>query len=258
MTKRINITQPIGAVRYLIALLLCMFVAHTTAYAQEVAPQDSTDKRAAIIEPHTLVPDSAIHSFYTSLDSLSTTSMLIDSTAIAVDTLAHDVAVSTFDPDAMRAVWLSALCPGLGQIYNRRYWKLPIVVGGFVGLAYATSWNDRMYSDYQQAYLDIMDTDPSTNSYMDFFPSYYDEDDIDKSWLTNLLKTRKDTYRHYRDYCVVGLVALYLVCILDAYVDAEMFHFDMSTDLSLQVKPAIIPLSLTQQPALGMQCAITF
>ena len=258
MTKRINITQPTGAVRYLIALLLCMFVAHTTAYAQEVAPLDSTDKRAAIIEPHTLVPDSAIHSFSTSLDSLSTTSMLIDSTAIAVDTLAHDVAVSTFDPDAMRAVWLSALCPGLGQIYNRRYWKLPIVVGGFVGLAYATSWNDRMYSDYQQAYLDIMDTDPSTNSYMDFFPSYYDEDDIDKSWLTNLLKTRKDTYRHYRDYCVVGMVALYLVCILDAYVDAEMFHFDMSTDLSLQVKPAIIPLSLTQQPALGMQCAITF
>ena len=258
MTKRINITQPIGAVRYLIALLLCMFVAHTTAYAQEVAPLDSIDRKAAIIEPHTLVPDSAIHSFSTSLDSLSTTSMLIDSTAIAVDTLAHDVAVSTFDPDAMRAVWLSALCPGLGQIYNRRYWKLPIVVGGFAGLIYATTWNGRMFADYQQAYLDVTDTDPNTKSYMDFFPPYYTEDMIDQGWLKNVLKTRKDAYRHYRDYCIVGMVALYLVCIIDAYVDAEMYHFDISTELAMNVKPALIPTSLTLQPALGLQCAITF
>ena len=76
---------------------------------------------------------------------------------------------SDFNPDPMRAVWLSALFPGLGQIYNHRYWKLPIVVGGYVGLFYATTWNSRMLSDYQRAYLDIMDSDPGTNSYMDFF-----------------------------------------------------------------------------------------
>lgn len=258
MTKRNYIAQHIGAVRYLIALLLCMFISHTAAYAQDVAPQDSIDKKIAAIEPHRIMPDSAIHSFSSSLDSLSTTSMLIDSTAIAVDTLSRDISVSTFDPDAMRAVWLSALCPGLGQIYNRRYWKLPIVVGGFAGLIYATTWNGRMFTDYQQAYLDVMDTDPNTNSYMDFFPPYYTEDMIDQAWLKNVLKTRKDAYRHYRDYCIVGMVALYLVCIIDAYVDAEMYHFDISTELGMNVKPALIPTSLTLRPALGLQCAITF
>lgn len=189
------------------------------------------------------------------LDSVSLEAM--NSMAQSTDTVVPGE-VKVFDPDGMRAVWLSALCPGLGQIYNHRYWKLPIVVGGFAGLVYATTWNGRMLADYQQAYLDILDTDPTTNSYMNFFPSYYTEDDIDKAWLTNLLKTRKDAYRHYRDYCIVGMVALYLVCILDAYVDAELYDFDMSPDLSMNIKPALIPISITQRPALGLQCSITF
>ena len=94
--------------------------------------------------------------------------------------------------------------------------------------------------------------------YMDFFPPTYREEDLDKTWLTNILKQRKDAYRYYRDYCIVGMVGLYLVCILDAYVDAELYHFDMSPDLSMVVKPALIPVSPTQLPAVGLQCAITF
>ena len=88
-----------------------------------------------------------------------------------VETVRKSWRPSSFNPDPMRAVWLSALFPGLGQIYNRRYWKLPIVVGGYVGLFYATTWNSNMLADYQRAYLDIMDSDPTTNSYMDFFAS---------------------------------------------------------------------------------------
>ena len=80
-----------------------------------------------------------------------------------------------FNPSPTRAVWLSALCPGLGQIYNRRYWKLPIVIGGFMGLGYATAWNSNQYQDYMQAYRDLLDNDPGTNSYMDFFPPTTDE-----------------------------------------------------------------------------------
>lgn len=247
----VTLTHTLGRV---CAVLCCMLATHLALAQEPLAQQDSLPA----VNPIEQSADSLVEAFTNNLDTLATQSVAIDTTALAVDSVATPLNVKTFNPDGMRAVWLSALCPGLGQIYNRRYWKLPIVVGGFVGLAYATTWNDRMYADYQQAYLDIMDTDPTTNSYMDFFPSYYTEADIDKSWLTNLLKTRKDTYRHYRDYCVVGMVALYLVCILDAYVDAEMFHFDMSPDLAMQVKPALIPLSLTQQPAVGMQCAITF
>ena len=165
---------------------------------------------------------------------------------------------SSFNPDPMRAVWLSALFPGLGQIYNRRYWKLPIVVGGYVGLFYATTWNSNMLSDYQRAYLDIMDSDPSTNSYMDFFAPSYREEDIDKDWLTSLLKQRKDYYRQYRDLCIICMIGLYAVCMIDAYVDAQLYHFDVSPDISMQWQPAVIPTGRSMLPAVGLQCAITF
>lgn len=165
---------------------------------------------------------------------------------------------ASFNPDPMRAVWLSALFPGLGQIYNRRYWKLPIVVGGYVGLFYATTWNSNMLADYQRAYLDIMDSDPTTNSYMDFFSSAYKEEDIDKDWLTSVLKQRKDYYRQYRDLCIICMIGLYAICMIDAYVDAQLYHFDVSPDISMQWQPAVIPTGRSALPAVGVQCAITF
>ena len=165
---------------------------------------------------------------------------------------------ASFNPDPMRAVWLSAIFPGLGQIYNRRYWKLPIVVGGYVGLFYATTWNSNMLADYQRAYLDIMDSDPTTNSYMDFFSSAYKEEDIDKEWLTSVLKQRKDYYRQYRDLCIICMIGLYAVCMIDAYVDAQLYHFDVSPDISMQWQPAVIPTGRSALPAVGVQCAITF
>ena len=70
-----------------------------------------------------------------------------------------------FIPNSNKATWLALALPGAGQIYNRKYWKLPIVYGGFVGCAYALNWNNKMYKDYSQAYLDIMDDDPNTKSY---------------------------------------------------------------------------------------------
>lgn len=163
-----------------------------------------------------------------------------------------------FNPDPTRAVWLSALFPGLGQIYNRRYWKLPLIVGGFMGLGYATSWNNGMLKDYTQAYSDIMDTDPATNSYMDFFPSTIREEDLDKTWLTNVLKSRKNYYRRNRDLCIIGMVGVYLLAMLDAYVDASLAHFDITPDLSMDIAPAVIPESRHRLPAVGIQWAINF
>ena len=72
---------------------------------------------------------------------------------------------STWKPNPQRALWLALVLPGAGQIYNRKYWKLPIFYGGFMGCIYALSWNNMMYKDYSQAYLDIMDDDPNTASY---------------------------------------------------------------------------------------------
>ena len=167
----------------------------------------------------------------------------------------------TFNPDPTRAVWMSALCPGLGQLYNRRYWKLPIVIGAFMGLGYATSWNNTMLSDYTTAYADIMDNDPTTNSYMDFFAPTVTEESLDKTWLTNLLRTRKNYYRRNRDLCILCMVGVYLVAMVDAYVDAQLAHFDISPNLSVDVAPALMDGGLrnaSSKPSIGLYWAINF
>ena len=166
--------------------------------------------------------------------------------------------VRIFRPDPNRAVWLSALCPGLGQIYNRRYWKLPIVVGGFLGLTYATTWNNSMLNDYTKAYGDAMDSDPNTKSYMDFYPPTTREEDINMDWLKRVLKSKKDFYRRNRDLCIISMVGLYLLCMVDAYVDASLANFDITPDLSMKVKPAVIEPQLGKLPAVGLQCAVSF
>ena len=164
-----------------------------------------------------------------------------------------------FNPDPTRAVWMSALFPGLGQIYNRRYWKLPIIVGGYLGLGYATSWNNTMLSDYSRAYRDIMDNDPNTNSYMDFFPPTVSEDSLDKNWLTSLLQSRKNYFRRNRDLCIICMVGVYLLAMVDAYVDASLSHFDVSPDLSMNWSPAIMnDGGRGFHPAFGVQWALNF
>ncbi len=165
-----------------------------------------------------------------------------------------------FNPDPTRAVWLSALFPGLGQIYNRRYWKLPIVVAGFMGLGYGTSWNNSQLRDYTQAYRDLLDNDPASNSYMNFFPPTTTENDLDKSWLSNVMKSRRDYYRRNRDLCIICLVGLYLLCMVDAYVDASLAHFDISPDLSMDVAPAVMLPSSPEgrKVSMGVNWAFTF
>lgn len=165
---------------------------------------------------------------------------------------------TVFNPDPTRAVWMSALCPGLGQVYNRRYWKIPIVIGGYLGLGYATSWNNNMLTDYTRAYRDLMDNDPNTRSYMNFFPPNTQESDLDKNWLKNVMQSRKNFYRRNRDLCIIAMVGVYFVAMVDAYVDASLSHFDISPDLSMDWAPTLIPDSRDKLPGIGLTCALTF
>lgn len=186
--------------------------------------------------------------------------------SLAADTLAavvkkheYEEPKFTFTPDPTRAVWMSALFPGLGQLYNRRYWKLPIVVGAFMGLGYATTWNNTMLKDYTRAYSDIMDNDPTTKSYMDFFAPTVKEEDLDKTWLTNLLQRRKNMYRRDRDLCIICMVGVYLLAMVDAYVDASLAHFDISPDLSVDVAPALMKSDVrSNSPTIGLYWALNF
>lgn len=152
-----------------------------------------------------------------------------------------EVEIVPWKPDPLRAVWMGVILPGYGQIYNRSYWKLPIVYGGFMGCAYAISWNNRLYTDYKQAYRDILtDTDGTKTSYIDILPDGYTIEMMGgKSNYTNVLKNKQNTYRRYRDLSIVATVLVYALSLIDAYVDAQLFDFDISTDLSMTVEPQL-------------------
>lgn len=169
---------------------------------------------------------------------------------------------ATWRPNPKRAMWLAIVIPGAGQIYNRKYWKIPIVYGGFVGCAYALRWNNQMYKDYSQAYLDIMDDDPNTQSYNQFLHlgNKIDESNIQR--YQNLFKKRKDKFRRWRDMSVFCLIGVYALSIIDAYVDASLSEFDISKDLSMKIEPAVMGDERSRSPfkhnALGVNCSITF
>lgn len=145
-----------------------------------------------------------------------------------------------FKPTPRKAVIYSAIFPGLGQIYNRKYWKLPILYGGFVGFTYAITWNNGYYRDYLGGYQDIMDSNPETNRWQNLLPFGMDPESVDQKWFTDVLQQRKDYYRYYRDLSIIGTFALYLLAIVDSYVDAQLFDFDMSPDLSMRIEPALL------------------
>ena len=164
---------------------------------------------------------------------------------------------SVWEPEPRLAVWFSLLFPGGGQIYNRKYWKLPIVYGGYVGCIYALTWNQSTYMDYKNAYVDIMDDDPNTKSYEDFLPPHYEIDTDMEEWLKGVFKQRKNKYRRYRDLSIFAFAGMYIFAAIDAYVDSELSHFDISPDLSLDLTPNIM-MDHQGVPTAGFSLALSF
>lgn len=163
-------------------------------------------------------------------------------------------------PDPEMAAWIAALFPGLGQAYNRQYWKIPILYAGVAGLGYAISWNNQLYVDYRKGYTDITGSDPNAKFYEHLLPSGVVLDGSNKEYYTRIFKTRMDSYQRNRDLSIIGMAALYLLSIIDAYVDSQLRDYDVSPDLSMKVLPTVIPA--TQDKALdnslGVSCKLKF
>ena len=173
----------------------------------------------------------------------------------------RDLMRAQFIPNPQRALWLALVIPGAGQIYNRKYWKLPLVYGGFLGCTYAFMWNQQMYSDYSQAYLDIMDDNPATKSYEDFLPPNYDITGREDRYK-EIFKNRKNRYRRWRDLSIFCFAGVYILSVIDAYVDAQLSEFDITPDLSMRIEPTTIntnPLDKRMQhQSYGLGCTLNF
>jgi len=240
-------------------LSLCLFV---------LLPLSGTAQNEAeplAVDP---VPADSISAMMARLDSI----VGADSTALANDmqsVMIDSTKVprqrrdwNTWRPNPQRALWLALVIPGAGQIYNRKYWKLPIIYGGFIGCIYALTWNNMMYKDYSQAYLDIMDTDPGTASYNKFLHLGVEITDANSERYKQIFKNRKDKYRRWRDLSIFAMIGVYALSVIDAYVDAELSEFDISKDLSLKVKPTVIPNhgigTPLQAQSVGVSCSLNF
>ncbi|MBI3501693.1 MAG: hypothetical protein HY063_07850 [Bacteroidetes bacterium] len=143
-----------------------------------------------------------------------------------------------------KAMIFSAVIPGLGQAYNKKYWKIPIVYATMGSTIYFFDFNNKLYRQYKQAYIYKTDNDPNT---IDLYP-YYDE---------TQLKEQVAYYRRYRDLSVILTSLFYTLNIVDAYVDAQLKTFDVSDNLSMKIFPSI-NLTSQKNPALGLTMTLRF
>jgi hypothetical protein len=155
-----------------------------------------------------------------------------------------------------KATIYSAIIPGLGQFYNHKYWKVPLIYGGFVTFGYFINFNNNLYIKYRRAYSDIIDDDPSTNSYkeLNVNPIYFESAYI--SQLETRLKSAKNTCRRNRDLVIICTAAFYALNIMDASVDAHFFNFDIGEDLSFNWAPSM--MICADQKVIGLQCKFNF
>jgi len=158
-----------------------------------------------------------------------------------------------FKPESMKATMMAVAFPGLGQVYNRKYWKIPVVYIGFGALVYGAGFYSKNYILYVKAFQDFTDNIPQTNSYLkviapDVVQSTYDVVVYPKTAYPTLYSYYKDGmlrlvdyYKRNRDLMYIGIGAWYLVSILDANVDASLFNYDVSNNLNI----TFVPMQMT-------------
>jgi len=156
--------------------------------------------------------------------------------------------VRKYTIDPVRSTMFAAALPGLGQIYNRKYWKVPIVYAGFGAMGYLVTFNTQNYNTFINAYQDFIDIIPETDSYLDLLvnqdPATYDPvlhpltyTESNEAWVKTSLLNGVDYYRKYRDLSYIGIAAWYLFTIIDAHVDGSLFDYDISDDLRAYLLP---------------------
>jgi hypothetical protein len=142
------------------------------------------------------------------------------------------------------AALMSTILPGAGQVYNKKYWKVPIIYAGLAGLAYSYNFNHTKYVDYRDAYKLRLEGITTPNNY----PRYSDDN----------LNTLQLYYHRFTNLSAIGITVLYALNIVDACVDAHMFTFDVGDNLSLNLQPSFINTTALNHYTTGLALSIKF
>lgn len=146
-------------------------------------------------------------------------------------------------PNPNMALYLSMAVPGGGQIYNKRWWKLPLVYGAYGGLIYSAQYNTRNYRRLRDAYIAELNGEPH-----EFSDTRLQADD---------LKRLRDGFDKNKQLSYIGIFAVHLLQSAEAFVDCHLRTFDVSDDLSLRLKPSVLPSTPSSQPVFGIGIALT-
>ncbi|MDO4758913.1 MAG: DUF5683 domain-containing protein [Rikenellaceae bacterium] len=156
-----------------------------------------------------------------------------------------------------KATTLACICPGAGQIYNKSYWKVPFVVGGFASLAYCIDWNNRGFQRFKKAYALLADYEQNPDNYPNG-PT----DEFHGRYSSTFIRNLRNNYRRNRDLCIILTGGLYILQIIDAHVDAHLRDYDVSDDLSMNIEPMIdytyMPTEGNHKPVIGFNIGFTF
>ncbi len=155
--------------------------------------------------------------------------------------------------DIKKATTLSMICPGAGQIYNKSYWRVPIVVGMLATTLYVYDWNNRGYQRFNTAYKLTLDYENNPDDY-----PYGSPDEFSGAYSASLLKSYRSSYRRNRDLAIILTGAAYLLQVLDAHVDAHLKDFDVSDDLTFNVDPSINYSYIDSSPVYGLNLNLRF
>lgn len=159
--------------------------------------------------------------------------------------------------DVKKATTLACICPGAGQIYNKSYWKVPFVIGGFASMIYCIDWNNRGYQRFKKAYNLLSDYDRNPDKYPDG-PT----DEFHGRYSASFIRNLRNNYRRNRDLCIILSGALYVLQIVDAHVDAHLKDYDISDDLSMNLEPLVdytyVPTLGGNRPVFGFNLSLKF
>jgi len=152
-----------------------------------------------------------------------------------------------------KAAMMSAVLPGLGQIYNRKYWKVPIVYAAVGVSSYIfLKWQNE-YTQFRRAYIDLMDNDPYTN----YFETLPFRPGTSKEQMLQAVNRRKNDLRTWRDYSIVAVVLSYALNIIDANVDAHLMDFSLDDNISLNIRPCFLENSINSKK-IGLTLCLSF
>jgi hypothetical protein len=248
-----------------ILLLIIVLVSAKTEAQIDVVEQRIINAVDSAMVDISELPDSTVQTVLLAADSIS---------RIVVNN-PRDLMINpkVYKHSANKAL-LFSIIPGGGQIYNKKYWKLPILYGGLMGCVYAITWNDKNYDDYMQAYFQVMmiandqmgPNEEGNTDWQSFIPKVGVSQMTDAQLLAEAkntsfqsrLKNRKDYFRRFRDMSIFIAAGVYALSMIDAYVDAQLFDFDISPDLSMRIEPAVNFRTPYSPSNYGFSCSVKF